>query len=233
MGMCDEENGRCNMCMPGAKTCNGDMLIVCGADGQQAMPTVCMPEGDCTVGACRMGACAVEMKMAGAACSSGGGKVCDRSGECVACVEDSDCPDEFDQCTGNRCVPGPGCGNGKLDPGENCETSGANAYDSGTCDSNCKLTNAAYAACATDINRPNPNCPVNGAQGWACGAGGLCSRTCTTNAECQTGSGAGKCLQIQGTGYCVRPCASCPNGSSCQFFTQGGINEPICGFYSL
>ena len=88
-GLCDSQNGRCNMCVPGAKTCSasGNALMTCSADGQRMDSNQCPASGNqCTSSSCRLGACSVEDNASGSPCSSGG-TVCDGSGKCVECLD--------------------------------------------------------------------------------------------------------------------------------------------------
>lgn len=64
-------------------------------------------EDDCHVGVCVDGAPSQERKAPGAACSSGGGRVCASSGQCVECIEDGDCANSSFVCAPgtNTCVP--------------------------------------------------------------------------------------------------------------------------------
>ena len=88
-GLCDSSNMRCNMCVPGAKTCSGTSLMTCSQDGQRVDSEQCPAGGgQCTSASCRSGACTVTNTAIGTPCSSGG-TVCDGSGKCVACLEGS------------------------------------------------------------------------------------------------------------------------------------------------
>lgn len=230
MGLCDAQHGRCNACVPNAKMCNGDTAVTCSSDGQTMNEMECTaPAGDCATSKCQAGRCVPGTKRAGEACTAGGGKICNAMGRCVGCVQKTDCPGKFDMCTAGECVPGPGCGNGEIDPGEVCETAGPNAYAPGTCDaSKCRLMDAAYGAC-----RPQGACP-NGTQGWFCGASNACSHVCTSDDQCITSSGKGACVSIGANDpmkYCVIRCSgSCPNGLTCMDYSgiAPGIGS-LCG----
>lgn len=67
-------------------------------------------------------------------CSGG---VC-RAGSCFAgCIEDGDCTSPDETCVNSRCMVEPGCGNDRVDPGEQCESTMLNetcrslGYDGG------------------------------------------------------------------------------------------------------
>src|SRR5262249_25169353 len=49
------------------------------------------PTNDCTTGACTSGTPSFPPKPKGSQCTSGGGKICTASGQCVACLSGSDC----------------------------------------------------------------------------------------------------------------------------------------------
>ncbi len=235
MGLCDRANGRCNACVPGSKTCSGSSLSTCSADGQQMNAMPCAASNDCETPTCRGGTCATEKKARGTRCTSDGGKVCDGNGKCVQCTATADCTTRFDVCENNMCVPGPGCGNGRLDPGEHCETAGPDAYERGCDPRTCKVTHDVYAVCAPNASSPQIECQYNKEQGWFCGAGGLCTHVCTTTIPGQCGSGT--CVVAGGNQFCAVPCATlgstagCPNGSRCQDLNTGGFSTYICGTY--
>jgi rRNA maturation protein Nop10 len=125
--LCDDKAGKCNMCIPDSKTCEGEStLVTCSADGAGDMMTPCtgmtkkcamesgkcvqctsnddcMPMNECMTSTCDMGTgmCAAETpKTRGTVCSGG---MCDLLGSCAECLEDSECS------SSERCVAGLGC----------------------------------------------------------------------------------------------------------------------------
>jgi hypothetical protein len=69
----------------------------------------------CTKDSCKDGSVLHTVEPAGTACEQHGGTMCDGAGECVECVQASDCNSQV--CQGGACRPAL-CGNGQLDPGE-------------------------------------------------------------------------------------------------------------------
>lgn len=105
-GLCDAAAGKCNKCMPGMKTCNGNALVTCSADGQNVTEVVCMPSGgECATASCRNNACVPGIKPLSSPCTAG---KCDATGRCVACITSSDCPDPG-PCNDRTCTLG-ACG---------------------------------------------------------------------------------------------------------------------------
>jgi hypothetical protein len=162
--------------------------------------------------------------------SCGSGLVCSRDQRCVSCVSAEQCSGKgldgpckaamctsantctseqlsgsTAQCSGaNSCVNGqckPLCGNGTIDPGEDCEVSAfSSPVDSRYCDQrSCKFIRVFRAGC-TGANC-GPSCSVNqdcprphGTEAVVCGgnsAGSFCEYSCGTafpNADCPPGS---------------------------------------------
>jgi hypothetical protein len=237
--LCDGTNGRCNKCVPNSKMCSGASLSTCSADGQGTNTEICPASGgDCATAMCVAGGCSSSFKLSGTACSAGGGRKCDGRGNCVECVASSDCPNKFDVCTSGQCIAGPGCGNGVLDPGETCETSGSGAYAPGTCDAAmCRLLDGAYGSCTLRGASSTP-CGVNDGQGWICGGTGACTRTCSTPDQCRTTSGKGDCVPTNNGSFCAIRCSSpgstagCPNGQKCIDASWANLGV-ICGTQDL
>jgi hypothetical protein len=187
------------------------------------------------------------VKSVGTACSTG---KCNATGQCVACISASDCPDpgpcNTKACTlgvcdarpkaaGTACQSGmmcdgegacieKPCGNGRLDPGESCDTK----LSSG-CTPTCRWTNGVYVSCTPE----RLGMPCGSGQGWVCAPNGACSRPCASPDECKTESGYGDCLTFNGAGdNCAIKCSgtSCPiNGLPCNQW--GTLN--ICGTWTL
>jgi hypothetical protein len=112
-GFCDPAGAECDKCQGGQKTCQGNSVMTCNADGQTQTRSVCPDNGKC-VGAGRCAACAVDGDCTaltnvclvgycsrdwtcgtkdavnGSACVGGGGGLC-LDGLCVMCRNDTDC----------------------------------------------------------------------------------------------------------------------------------------------
>ena len=191
----------------------------------------CPPAGECTASSCTAsGDCASTPKAAKAVCAAG---VCDGTGKCVACLDASDCKNPDPVCESNRCMTKPHCGNGKLDPGENCEISDplwANDTMS-TCDrAQCYLTDSIYHQCASI----GAACWTGSV--WFCGPTQVCSVACINDDQCKTTTHSNaRCLQINAsptdpTRTCAIPCSSdsgCPNGLTC--VQAGNPVVSVCG----
>ena len=200
--MCSQ--GRCVQCATDAQ-CRG---------GEGCAPMKCSASGTCDS----------MPKRSGERCATG---VCDGSGRCVACLQNDDCPGEFGMCKNNRCEVAPGCGNTKVDPGEDCDSS-APGWDTSTCDSRCRAL--VYTTCSVAGAACGP-------PGWFCGPHGGCSKNCVGDSECSFPGYEGRCevfdnLEAGSEDFqcCMLPCTSgCPSGTgSCVFW---GYN--ICGQFSL
>jgi hypothetical protein len=232
--LCDQQNARCNDCMPGAKLCNstGDGVVTCGSDGKMGAPMACTAvAGSCNTSICSAGVCVQGFMKAGSACSQSGGTMCNDKGKCVSCIDKSDCG-QFQDCdaTTNSCKDVPACGNGQYDPGEVCEVAAPNKYSPGTCDpSKCQLTELAYAGCSG-------SCIYNSDQGWLCGGPGVCTHVCGPDIpnQCKTTAGTGVCRTITNPqdnstvgSFCVLACSgpngTCPNGLHCRDFSAYNI----------
>lgn len=115
--LCDAKGGQCNECVPNSKTCEGETLVSCSADGKRTATACsgatpfctqgkcvackaasdCKPVSDCRVPGCSAGTCtAGSPKQVRTMCSNNfGGRLCDLIGNCVACLDDRDCsPDK-------------------------------------------------------------------------------------------------------------------------------------------
>lgn len=94
-------SGQCNVCQPGTKTCNGNVPLVCGNNGQYTAQPAC----------------------------SGGTPECDpASGSCVQCTSLTQCPTSSNPCLSPVCTSG-SCGfalkaAGTTCPGGACSASG-------------------------------------------------------------------------------------------------------------
>ena len=83
---------------------------VCGGGTACTSPTDCpATTSDCVTATCGNGCCGTANVAVGTSCTSGGGKVCDGNGNCVACNSPSDCPATGNFCTTATCNSG-SCG---------------------------------------------------------------------------------------------------------------------------
>jgi hypothetical protein len=124
MDLCDAKAGKCNECKPGSAALCGDPKTVttCGDDGKKttkpctgATPdclmgkcvactsdSQCKAPNDCQTATCDMGSgtCKTTLNPAHSSCKLGGRNdaVCDYLGNCLACVDDSDCHSAALQC---------------------------------------------------------------------------------------------------------------------------------------
>lgn len=129
VGLCDAKGGRCNRCMPGVKTCRGNSLVTCSADGQAESDETCAPRNECWTAACAGDSCRETPKGASSRCE--GSKYCNGSGECVDCTTDTHCSSMDDDCNEGTCRSGT-CQRTPRQRGSTCR-SGSGLCDRGTC----------------------------------------------------------------------------------------------------
>lgn len=143
-GLCDGENGECDVCVPGAKTCQSSNAVsLCNANGQshttqscprerpacieggvcaECSPSVACksPANPCEIATCDVGSgtCLASRQPAGTPCPGG---VCGSEGSCVECLENSDCSDRgLRACSHQKCVECAGTGVGQCSSGQIC-----------------------------------------------------------------------------------------------------------------
>ncbi len=132
-GLCNAAAARCDACLPGTRTCKGDIAVVCAEQGEierrncaedqvhcvgAGQCVECGRDADCPVlGACQnaycdlvRGVCESQPRAQNSPCPQG---ICNADGACVACISDADCPEtgpcetrSCDRAT-NTCVPKP------------------------------------------------------------------------------------------------------------------------------
>jgi hypothetical protein len=184
----------------------------------------CMNPGVCKTVTCDMtsNTCKVSDSNVGTACSSGGGRVCDGAGNCVACVMNSDCGGGT--CQNNMCTGG---GNGQpCQMGSDC-TSGhcvtgvcCNHSCGGTCmGCTAALTGSQDGVCGT-VQQGSP-APAGQCTQAACGNTGNCD-------------GAGGCEQAMAGSVCAA--AMCVGNvwhsqQTCTFMNCGGGTTQDCMTY--
>lgn len=127
-GMCDQNRGQCNVCVPSSRMCAGEQVLTCSADGMTQQPMDC-PATNCNVADCVAGTCVNNAAPAGTKCNSG---VCDANGACVGCLSASDCRSD-ELCVASKCTP------------KTCTPNAAVCTSSGTLQI-CDATGAAIAA---------------------------------------------------------------------------------------
>lgn len=132
------------------------------------------PENDCHVGACVDGAPFQEPKAPGTPCSSGGGRICSSSGQCVECIEDDDCAGSLVCAQGTHaCVPA-SCADGRKN-GEETDTD-----------------------CGGGSHEGDPACPKC-AVGKLCSGPGDCETGHCKDGVCEPCTGDEQCA----SGFCV------------------------------
>ena len=259
---CNATLKMCNKCVPGMRMCSGNSVTVCSADGQSSNTMQCVATGgECMMSACQNGACTETKKPSGSACS--GGKKCDSGGQCVACISAQDCPDPGPcsdrkcsagvcsptmkasgascgtnmQCDDGRCEQKP-CGNGTMDPGEQCDPK-APAYvnSGGACVSDCRLSSSVYRTCGTQGDECWRGSLTDG---WLCSGVGICTKDCTSGGSslCSAAGQSTTCINspVQGQNYgaCVAQGPNCPGGShEITFASNPGISIRFCGSHDL
>jgi hypothetical protein len=170
---CDAEGKDCNACTPGQKQCEGDVAMTCAESGQNFEPMPC-----------------------------GSGKRCTGEGECVDCIEDSDCSELTEGCSVGACQDDR-CSPRAAPSGMACMTAQGKP---GTCSSGmCRCTPQCNKECGDD------GC---GAQCPACGGG----RECVNDkcVECRTDS---DCRDLNSDNGCVA--GRCSNGTCMPSNTTG------------
>jgi hypothetical protein len=169
----------------------------------------CGSPGPCSTATCNNGQCGKTSKPKGSSCE-GSGMECDGSGTCVE-------------------KP---CGNGRVDPDEQCDY--MDSAWRGTCGTDCKVMASIFQKCDYRAG----DC-AGEAHGWYCSSVGLCGRNCTSIADCPSGS---NCRAAAGSNkVCVWDCsgvgnAGCPGSATCQWYGKKDERQPTgyqtCGWQS-
>ncbi len=174
--------------VPTAAQTLGDCLEVrCdGEGGTQSVPADDPSNDDkeCTVDACSGGQSVHAPKPLRAPCSQGGGSLCDLVGDCVACVDWTDC--KGGACKGGACQP-PACGDGVVPQGEACDDGDALGGDG--CSATCMVEtgyvcsgqpSACTPKCGDGLLVGGETCDDGNAVGGDC-----CSASCQIEAGCE------------------------------------------------
>jgi alpha-tubulin suppressor-like RCC1 family protein len=164
-----------------------------GAGGGPCLPSKCPDPGECATPICVTDhRCGTANEPAGTACTSGG-KVCDGSGKCVACISDSDCTDKAKPVCGDGACEGATCRNGMLDGDESGVDCGGSCPG---CPNGkpCKVG----ADCATGY----------------CADDGLC-KACKESTQCSTDTWCDPLISGGGCVADLAPGEACAEGAQC------------------
>ena len=214
-------------------------------------------DSDCAFRTCEAGVCDFVDAAMGATCSDGGGQLCDGVGNCVECLEQSDCTDGI--CQGNQCVPA-SCSDGTqngdesaVDCGGSCapcsNSMGCNGAadcvsgfcDGGTCapcgTGDCGATEYCDGGTCADKKAGGALCnaPVECSSGFCPGDDGVCCNT-ACGATCQacvagkTGGSNGICDDVSSG---LDPEGECPaqGAATCDSNGQGCNGNGSCILY--
>jgi hypothetical protein len=178
---------------------------VCTSGGTTCdTPSTCpAPSNQCEIAACDDNCCTTSDKTTGTPCTTAGGKVCDDSGHCVACVVAGDCPTSTDPCETATCSSAHVCGSANVVAGTRCNQNGGNVCDS---DGQCVACNV-----PTDCAPTGTSCIESTCTNHACGTMNAPSETrCNDNggAVCD---GNGNCVACVTNGDCPLPAETCTN----------------------
>ena len=184
---------------------------------------------DCTSDGCAAGTSKNEPKPVGTPCSGG---VCKAGGECVECVDESQCVVETDLCVGNVCVS-PHCIDGITNSGEtdvdcggpDCAKCGVGKVcgqdadcKSGVCNGTCQAPTCSDGVAnggETDTDCGGPNCPGCDA-GNGCAVGSDCQSGVCIGGVCQAGTCTDGVMNQDETDVdCGGTCPGCADGHSC------------------
>ncbi|MFO0675763.1 MAG: hypothetical protein U0169_04475 [Polyangiaceae bacterium] len=208
-GCCGTSNVAVNTVTTAGQTANDCQKTVCDGSGftksiadDDDKPTA---SDDCHVGACNAGVPAQTRRAKGTTCTSGGGKVCDDTGSCVACNVDTDCTNSATpRCQAGTCVAAT-CTDGVKNGSETDQDCG------GTC-----------SPCAVGkICGGSNDCTT-----------GVCNGTCAYKAQGSACTGAGQCGPA-GSDFCTDGvcCATACNGTceACSASKKGSGADGTCG----
>ena len=171
----------------GAQTPGDCLEVRCdGKGGTESIPADDPTDDgkECTVDACSGGQAVHAPRPLRAACSQGGGSLCSLAGDCVACVDWTDC--KGGACTIGACLP-PACGDGVVSQGEACDDGDATGGDG--CSATCTVEagygcsgqpSACAPKCGDGLLVGGETCEDGNAVGGDC-----CSASCHIEAGCE------------------------------------------------
>jgi hypothetical protein len=113
----------------GGHVCDGTGKCVACNTGTDCPKTVTL----CQVAGCTTNVCNATNAAVGTPCTDDGGKVCDGTGVCVACIQPSDCPAQTTTCKTSTCAQST-CGASFTAIGTTCKDNGGQVCDGvGSC----------------------------------------------------------------------------------------------------
>jgi hypothetical protein len=247
---CDAKAGKCLVCVPGKQSCDGSNALTCNADGSRqdrractnatpfcsdgsgqcvqctgANPRECpSPALTCREASCNLGSgvCETQISPEGTDCATlvlSGGR-CNPLGNCVECLNDSQCDRaNFQGCSlFGQCVDVAGCGNRVVDvlAGEECDPTARN-WSTDTCDPD-RCARRIYQSCG----------PLSGrCERDQCSAARVCAGACDSSSDCPPLPGYG--VACSAAGECYVSCGAGQN-SSCPLglFCNTDLDPPQC-----
>lgn len=212
--VCSQQTCKCDT---GYKSCGSECIAKADCCASTDKGKTCSVSG--TSGFCNSNGECVECASE-SDCSSKG-LHCDDTGTCVECRTPSDCTGVTNAgCTSNHVCTG--CGNGKIETGEECE------------DKTGKWTSSTCRDCKSVLYKPvqEVTCTSPAAQNFI----NVCTITCTSNSQCpQLPSSKyrqAQCNYYPSSGTCDLPCetkADCPGTTrSCTKVSNGNL---VCTGY--
>jgi Sulfatase-modifying factor enzyme 1 len=189
-------------------TGGGTTTNTCAGATKCSTATDCPALGtDCLVNSCQSGCCSVTKAAASTTCADNGGKLCDGSGHCVACVTASQCSAPTSSCATAACTAN-ACTTTNATKGVSCADGGM------TCDGNGNCVDAACTDGIKDGLETDVDC------------GGPVCQPCADNKMCQIGTDCADKV-CTGAGSGVEGTCSAP---SCSDGVQNGQETDVdCG----
>jgi hypothetical protein len=101
----------------------------------------------------------------------------------------------------------------------------ADQFHAAACSDDCRITDTVYRDCSQASQRCWPG------SFYFCIVTGVCTRLCSSDADCYTINTLATCHKDANGGSCVPPCGRCQPGLCCQSY---GTEIPhICGWQSF
>ncbi len=215
-----------------------------GAGGAPECTTAddCKDANVCTKNLCANGKCEYPLEDVGTICDPATNKVCDKTGQCSACADDTYCgtPADCDTvaCKNGVCehapaAPGTVCSTGVCDAGQACVKCLEDAMNTGcmagqACSNGTKCVKASCKNNLKDSTETGVDC--GGPDCDPCPNG----ETCGATADCMSGLCEGGVCCDQG--FCNGPCRACDMKSRlgiCTSLPDGSPGGPACGQFLL